>query len=105
MLDHALALYTQDPAATRDLLHEHASTLLQVLHPWPQARLEPDAVVWQADVDQLAAAAAQRGHAIRAELQAQVAHARALATLFGADTVAPGGVHVPGPVGVHRERS
>lgn len=104
VLDHALALHTDNPAATEALLQDQESTVLQVLHAWPQAQLESDAVVWQADVDQLGAAARAQGQTIHAELETQVGNARALAALFQPATLTAGGPHDPAADGVHDER-
>lgn len=61
VLDHALPLRTSDPDALARRLQGHEGTALAVLHAWPLARLEPGAVVWEAEPDQLQAALAGEG--------------------------------------------
>jgi hypothetical protein len=84
VLDHALPLRADAPERIAGVLGGNEQMVLAVLHTGPLSRLEPGAVVWEADVAQLADALARSDADLGRLLQDQVTHAVALARVFDA---------------------
>jgi hypothetical protein len=83
VLDHALPMLCADPAAMAARVHGHESAVLEVLHAWPLARLEPGAVVWEAEPAQLADALQRAGGDLHRLLRDRVRDTQRLARVLG----------------------